>query len=305
MTGVTSRKPSSTLPKIGIFPACTDYSMNIVDLALAAEERGLTGIFLNEHTHIPVDHATSKFPSGGPVPERYARFWDPYVSLAFVAARTGLEVGTSISLVAEHDPIALAKAVATLDTLSGGRLVFGVGWGWGREEVLNHGHPPERRADVLEETVRLMKALWTQEVASFEGEFFKMTPSMSWPKCHQKPHVPVYLGVPGVERNFERLARYAEGWFPLGRVLSNKGQFGRADDFPGQLDALARAMETAGRDPQSMRIRVIEHMDSVNDLPRLRELGATYGVEGIHISMRDDGPDKALRELDEIAAALA
>ena len=299
------RKPSNALPNVGVFPACTDKSMPILDLAIEAEARGFSGICLNEHTHIPDDHGTSKFPPGGPVPERYARFWDPYTSLSFVAARTNLEVGTCVSLVCEHDPIALAKTVATLDTLSEGRFVFGVGWGWNREEVMNHGVPANRRADVLEESVKLMKEIWTKRSASFKGEFFNLTPSASWPKCQQKPHVPVYLGVPGVARNFERLARYAEGWIPLGRVLSGKmSQVGKGTDFDSQLDGLTKAMEAVGRDINEMRIRVLEIPKSADELRAFRELGSKYGIETINIAMPDDQREDALRLLDDLAPAL-
>ncbi len=155
-----------TRPRIGIFADCTDLSMPILELAEALEERGFEGLFLNEHTHLPVDTPRSQYPAGGPTPERYARFWDPYIALSFVAARTALEVGPCVSLVAEHDPIALAKAVATLDVLSGGRFVLGVGFGWNREEVEDHGHDAKVRARVVEEAVAVMRALWTKEIAS-------------------------------------------------------------------------------------------------------------------------------------------
>jgi alkanesulfonate monooxygenase SsuD/methylene tetrahydromethanopterin reductase-like flavin-dependent oxidoreductase (luciferase family) len=124
----------STGPKIGVFADSTDRSMPILDLAGAMEDRGFTGLFLNEHPHIPVDAPRSQIPLGGPVPERYARFWCPFAALAMVAARTSMEVGPTISLIAEHDPIALAKTVATLDVLTNRRFVLGVGWGWHREE---------------------------------------------------------------------------------------------------------------------------------------------------------------------------
>src|SRR6187200_964785 len=133
--------------------------MPLLDFARAVEDRGFSGLFLNEHTHLPVDMPTSEFPAGGPVPERYARFWDPYIALSFVAATTSLEIGTGVSLIGEHDPIQLAHAVASLDALSGGRLVLGVGWGWNREEFANHGRSPKVRARVVEEWLSVMRAL--------------------------------------------------------------------------------------------------------------------------------------------------
>ncbi len=141
-------------PKIGLFADCTDESMPILDLAQALTERGFTGLFLNEHPHMPVEHPRSEFPAGGPIPGRYARFWCPFTALSFVAAQTDLDVGTCISLVGEHDAIALAKSIATLDVLSEGRFVLGVGFGWHREEFEDHGHPAKVRARVVEETAK-------------------------------------------------------------------------------------------------------------------------------------------------------
>jgi probable F420-dependent oxidoreductase len=203
-----------TRPKIGIFADCTDVSMPVLNLAVEAERRGFEGLFLNEHTHLPVHAPRSQFPAGGPTPLRYARFWDPYVALSFVAARTSLEIGPCVSLVAEHDPIALAKAAATLDVLSGGRLVLGVGFGWNREEVEDHGHPAKTRARVVTESVALMRELWTKEVASFTGEYFQLSPSMAWPKPLRQPGPPVLLGAPATARNFRRIASWADGWIP-------------------------------------------------------------------------------------------
>src|SRR5262249_35623165 len=134
---------SRSAPSVGIFPSCTDRSMPIADLARAAEDRGFTSIFLNEHTHMPVAHPRSQWPGGpGATPATYGRVWDPFVALSFVAAATDMEIGTAVCLVAEHDPIALAKAIATLDVLSHGRVVFGAGWGWNREEFEDHGRGP-------------------------------------------------------------------------------------------------------------------------------------------------------------------
>src|SRR5205823_1286794 len=168
----------------------------LLEFANAVQEREFDSLFLNEHTHLPVEHPTSRFPAGGDVPERYARFWDPFVALSFVAATTSLDIGTGVSLIGEHDPIQLAHAVATLDTLSNGRFVFGVGWGWNREEFADHGRPPELRAQVVEEWVRVMRELWTHEVASFEGRFVTLSPSRMWPKPRQRPGPPILLGGP-------------------------------------------------------------------------------------------------------------
>ncbi|MGE0387891.1 MAG: TIGR03619 family F420-dependent LLM class oxidoreductase [Gammaproteobacteria bacterium] len=288
--------PPLAAPAVGIFPACTDRSMPILDLAREAEARGFAGIYLNEHTHMPVDHGSSRFPAGGPTPERYGRFWDPYIALTWVAAQTRLEVGTSISLIGEHDPIALAKAIATLDTLSQGRFAFGVGWGWNREEFEDHGHPANRRAQVVEECIVLMKKLWTQEVAAHRGEYFSLRPSHAWPKPCQKPHPPVFMGIPGNARNYERIARYAEGWLPWGFDFY-------APEFGTMIQDLRHAFEAAGRDPETLRIRATINATDTGSLRESIERGARFGLEALYLYMADDPRDDALRILDWAARA--
>src|SRR3954468_24751383 len=143
-------RSSATAPAIGVESQSTDVSMPVLQLAKAADERGFDSLFLNEHTHIPVERPRSHYPPGGELPERYARLWDPFVALSFVAATTSLMVGTAICQVGEHDPIVLAKTIASLDVLSGGRFIFGVGFGWLREEFEDHGHPATKRGAVVE-----------------------------------------------------------------------------------------------------------------------------------------------------------
>jgi len=236
--------------KIAIFADLTDVTMPILDFAGEVEARGFTGLFLNEHTHLPVDHPTSQYPPGGDTPERYARFWDPYIALSFVAAQTGLDVGTAVSLIGEHDPIALAHQIATLDTLSGGRLVLGVGWGWNREEFADHGRSPKVRARVVEEWVGLMRTIWTNDVAAYDGEFVKLAPSRAWPKPVQKPHPPVLLGGPPSARNFARIAKWCDGWITMGQSVVTP-------EFHGQVADLRAAWEGEGRDPAALRLDVI------------------------------------------------
>jgi alkanesulfonate monooxygenase SsuD/methylene tetrahydromethanopterin reductase-like flavin-dependent oxidoreductase (luciferase family) len=146
---------------VGIFADLTDPTMPLVEFGRAVEERGFSSLFLNEHTHLPASTPTSRFPPGGEVPERYARFWDPYMALSFVTATTSLEIGTGVSLIGEHDPIQLAHAVATLDALSGGRLILGIGWGWNRDEFAKHGRSPTVRGQVVEEWMDVVRTLWT------------------------------------------------------------------------------------------------------------------------------------------------
>ena len=233
------------LPRVGVFADCTDRSMPIVELATALEDRGFTGLYLNEHPHLPVANKRSDYPAGGEIPDRYARFWDPYIALSFVAARTSLEIGPTVSLVAEHDAIALAKAIATLDVLSGGRLLVGVGFGWHREEFEDHGLPANVRATVVEETVELMKRLWCDEVAEYTGTYRRLSPSRSWPKPAQQPHPPVLLGAPASERNFERVVRWADGWIPMANPILEPA-------YEAWLTDLRRRWDAAGRDTEQL-----------------------------------------------------
>ena len=164
---MTGRYPTEVFG-VGLHYGATDQSMPLLDTALAAEERGFDSMFLPEHTHIPTSRRTP-YPGGGDIPGRYLRLWDPLVALGFVAARTNLVVGTCVCLPGEHDPIAMAKAVATLDVQSGGRFVMGVGFGWNNEEFEDHGYPAEHKRAVAIEKIKMMQALWTQDEASFEG----------------------------------------------------------------------------------------------------------------------------------------
>lgn len=284
--------------KVGLFAFCTDQSMPVLDIAQAAEERGFDGLFLNEHPHMPVHHPRSEYPGGGEIPQCYARFWDPYIALSFVAAQTKLVIGTNISLVGEHDPISLAKTVASLDALSCGRFILGVGFGWHREEFEDHGHPAKVRAAVVEEHVRLMRALWTQEVGSFEGTYARVSPSWSWPKPVQRPHPPVLLGVRASTRNFRRIAGWCDGWVPMGPPPFAGGVF--AD----QVTQLRRAWDEARRPPEDLRLQVILTPGSLTELAESAHRSYELGVERILIKVMDLPAESALRQLDAVSDAL-
>ena len=194
---------------IGFF--ATDETVKPGELGRMVEERGLDSIFVTEHTHIPVDH--TPHPGGGDLPGFYRRTLDPFVTLAAIAeATTRIRLGFGISLVVQHDPLTTAKAVASLDWLSGGRVDFGVGAGWNEPEVANHGTPFDRRFKVMRKHVEAMRALWTQDEASYHGEFVDFDPVWSWPKPVQDP-LPVYVGGNG-ERVLERVLRYGDHWMP-------------------------------------------------------------------------------------------
>jgi probable F420-dependent oxidoreductase len=296
----------STGVKIGVFADSTDRSMPILELAKAMEERGFTGLFLNEHPHLPVDHSRSQFPAGDSIPDRYARLWCPYTALAMVAAQTSMEVGPSVSLIAEHDPIALAKTVATLDVLSNGRFLLGVGWGWHREEFEAQGFPANVRARVLEEKLAVMKALWTQDVASFDGEYVRLEASMSWPKPVSKPHPPVFGGLPANERNFKRLARWADGWIPMGSPLSSTAKAAWSDAPPIEqcIAAIREELEAVGRDPATFRLISIQNHLSPDELKVAVDRAVELGVERINVKMSERPTDETVRTLDAVAETL-
>jgi probable F420-dependent oxidoreductase len=289
----TFREGHVAAPAIGIFGDLTDQTMPLVDFGRAVEARGFESLFVNEHTHLPVDMSTSRFPPGGEVPERYAHFWDPYVALAFVAASTSLMIGTGVSLVGEHDPIQLAHAIATLDNLSGGRMILGVGWGWNREEFANHGRDPRVRARVVEEWVALMRTLWIDDVASYHGEFASLAPSRMWPKPAQRPHPPVLLGAPASARTFARVAKWADGWITMGEELA-------AED----VDALRIAWSSAGREG-GPRITVIYNpLPSASPLQDVVARAEELGVDRVLYHVFDGDRDRMLRRLDRAVAAL-
>ncbi len=199
--------------KHGLAIFATDEGIRPAKLARMAEERGFESLFFPEHTHIPAAR-TSAAPRGGELPREYSHTLDPFVALMSAAAATRrLRIGTGICLMVERDPITTAKAVATLDHLSGGRVLFGVGAGWNLEEMQNHTVNPRRRFAVLEERVRAMKAIWTEEEASYSGEFVRFERIWAWPKPTQRPHPPVLVGGNG-PRVLDRVLAYGDEWLP-------------------------------------------------------------------------------------------
>lgn len=199
--------------KFGISTFITDEGIGSADLGRALEQRGFDAAFLAEHTHIPTSRETP-YPGGGDLPRKYYRTLDPFVSLTAMAAVTEkLLVGTGIALVIERDPITTASEVASLDYESGGRFLFGVGAGWNREEMANHGTDPARRGALMDERIRAMREIWTKDEAEFHGEYVDFDPIYSWPKPAQKPHPPIYVGGES-KRSVARVAEYGGGWLP-------------------------------------------------------------------------------------------
>src|SRR5438105_4519786 len=195
----------------------TDQTVGPVELARAIEARGLYSLYVPEHTHIPTSRRTPPPTGDAELADEYKRTLDPFVALSIAAAVTErLIVGTGICLVAQRDPIVTAKAVATLDVLCGGRLAFGIGFGWNEDEIAQHGVEMKRRRDVAREHMLAMKALWSDDVASFDGEFVHLTPSWSWPKPARAGGPPVLIGGAAGPKLFEHVADYGDGWIPIG-----------------------------------------------------------------------------------------
>ena len=223
--------------KFGVYMFPTDYAIDPVSLGRAAEELGFESLFVPEHTHIPTSRR-SPFPGGGELPMEYSHTLDPFVALGAVAAATErLMLGTGICLVIERDPITLAKEVASLDFVSGGRALFGIGGGWNREEMENHGTDPTRRWKLLRERIEAMQQIWTQEAAEYHGELVDFDPIWQWPKPVQKPHPPVIIGGNGAN-TLQRVVRYGDGWMPIGRGA----------DLTDRIEELNRLAAEAGRD---------------------------------------------------------
>jgi probable F420-dependent oxidoreductase len=224
--------------KFGVYMFPTEYAIRPSELAKATEDHGFESLFFPEHTHIPTSRRTP-FPGGGEIPKEYSHTFDPFVALSTAAMVTErLLLGTGICLVIERDPIILAKEVASVDCISGGRVLFGIGGGWNREEMENHGTEPSRRWKLLRERVEAMKEIWTKDEAEYHGEFVNFDPIWQWPKPVQKPHPPVIVGGDG-PNTLKRVVRYGDGWMPLGRRT----------DFKGRIAELNRMAADAGRKP--------------------------------------------------------
>ncbi|MFE7706841.1 LLM class F420-dependent oxidoreductase [Streptomyces sp. NPDC057486] len=196
--------------KFGVSTFITDQGISPTSLGTALEERAFDSLFIAEHSHIPADRRTP-YPGGGELPEIYYRTLDPFVALTAIGVVTErLLLGTGIALIPQRDPIITAKEVASLDLISGGRVIFGIGVGWNREEMRNHGTDPSTRGRLTDERLRAMRELWTAEKAEFHGEFVNFDPVFAWPKPVQRPHPPIYVG--GGEGAFPRVAQLGDAW---------------------------------------------------------------------------------------------
>ena len=272
---------------VGIYHSPTDYGIHPGELAAAAEARGFESLFFCEHTHIPASRRTP-FPSGGELPRRYSHTHDPFVSLSFAAAATkSLKLGTGIALLSQRDPIVTAKSVASLDQLSGGRVIFGIGAGWNAEEMENHGTRYETRFKVMRERMLAMRALWTQEEAEFHGEFVNFDPVWQYPKPLQKPHPPIFLGGE-TDYTLKRVVEFCDGWFPRPRG----GWEPRS-----AVARLHQAAVAAGRDPVTLSITVFSAPSDQAALALYREAG----IQRVLLEIPDLSRNEVLRVLDEKA----
>jgi probable F420-dependent oxidoreductase len=271
--------------QIGVLTFITDEGIGPVELGEALEQRGVSSLFLAEHSHIPVD-AETPFPMGGPIPRKYYRSLDPFVALTAAAVATEqLVVGTGIALIPQRDPILTAKEVVSLDLVSQGRFRFGVGVGWFREEIANHGVDPKVRGRVYDERLRAMIEIWTQDKAEFHGEFVNFDPIYSWPKPETKPYPPLYLG--GGPANFERIAQLNAGWLSM------------APSADALSRGLAELRVVAGDEVPVINVHMGKH--TAKELEDYLQLG----VEHVLVELPTEPRDETLRQLDELRAEFA
>jgi probable F420-dependent oxidoreductase len=274
---------------IGAAMFFTDYSMSPGELGKALEERGFESVWAPEHSHIPLSRKTP-FPGGGDLPKKYYDAMDPFVALMAAAAVTRrLRVGTGVCLVNQRDPIQTAKLVASIDQLSEGRFLFGVGNGWNQDEMENHGTAYASRHKLSRERIEAMKAIWTKSKAEYHGEFVNFDPVMAWPKPVQKPHPPVLVGgaFPYAAR---RALRYGDGWMPI----RTRASYADVRDLLPKFHAMAKE---ANRDLASLPITIWGSKEDESELKRDRDLG----VERVVVSLESEKADKILPELDRWA----
>ena len=269
----------------GAMMFCTDLSIRPDDLAKLLEDRGFESMWVPEHSHIPADRR-SPWPGGAELPQEYWHTYDPFVALtAAAAATTTLKVGTGICLVIERDPIMMAKEVASVDRLSNGRFIFGIGGGWNREEMANHGTRSRSRWRLLRERILAMKEIWTREEAEFHGEFVNFDKMWAYPKPVQRPHPPILMGGDG-PTTFDRVVEYCDGWMPI----SGRPQSG-GPSLQEKIAMLRRQAEEAGRDPASINITTFRGPDGsqpeTDAIRRLEEAGVDRVIFGLPSAERD------------------
>ncbi|MFG3272791.1 TIGR03619 family F420-dependent LLM class oxidoreductase [Streptomyces luteogriseus] len=280
--------------RIAVTIFLTDETITPTRLARELEDRGFAGLYLPEHTHIPVER-TTPYPAGGELPPEYGRTLDPFVALGQAAAVTErLGLGTGITLVAQHDPIALAKQIATLDHLSGGRFTLGLGFGWNVEEAADHGVRWSSRRELVRDRMALMRALWSERPVAYEGEFGGVRASHAYPKPVRKPRGPVVgprtlVGGAAGPKLFTHISEYADGWLPIG----GRG-LGEA------LPVLRTVWVDAGRDPRALQVVPYAVHPTPGKLARFADLG----IEEVVAQLPPAGEVEVLKTLDGLAVHL-
>ncbi len=277
--------------KIGIFNFPTTYSMRLDEIAVEAEQRGFESLWVPEHTHIPASRKTP-FPAGGDLPKHYWHTFDPFVGLAYAAAKTDtIKLATGICLVIERDTITTAKAVATLDELSQGRVLFGVGGGWNREEMEHHGTDYDTRFQRLEEEIQALRAIWTEDEPEFHGEHVNFDKIWSYPKPIQKPHPPIIVGG-GSRHTRRRVVDLADGWMPIEVTV---------DSVLKGVEDLWRRAEEQLRDRSTLEISVFGARPKAENLARYE----AAGVERVIFGLPNEGRDVLLPMLDKLMGFVA
>jgi probable F420-dependent oxidoreductase len=271
---------------VGIFP--TAEVQDPAQLGRMAEERGFEFLLFPEHTHIPAGRQTP-YPAGGELPPEYSRTYDPFVALTAAAAATSeLRLGTAVCLIIERDPIITAKQVSSIDRLSGGRFLFGVGAGWNLEEMANHGTDASRRFGIMRERIEAMKAIWTQDEASYQGRYVSFERIWCWPKPVQHPHPPILVGGNG-PKVLDRVVAFGDEWMP-NRI--------KGEDLPGRVAELQRLAAEAGRQPIPVTLAGV--MRDPERLERLEQAGVHRGYFWLPAA----GPDAVEEAFDKYAAAV-
>jgi probable F420-dependent oxidoreductase len=274
----------------GVTMFATDYAIRPDQLAREVEQRGFESLWFPEHTHIPVSRRTP-YPGGGDLPTEYWHTHDLFVALTAAATvTTKLRLASGICLVIERDPIVMAKEIATLDALSNGRFIFGIGGGWNAEEMENHGTNYKTRWRLLRERILAMKEIWTKDEAEFHGEFVNFDKIWSYPKPTQKPHPPILMGGDG-PTTFDRVIGFCDGWLPIGMRVGNLGE---------KLETLRNRAEAAGRDPKSISVSVFGAKPDRAAIDELERVGA----ERVIFWLPPAAADTVLPLLDKYATLL-
>jgi probable F420-dependent oxidoreductase len=264
----------------------TDYSITPAELAVALEERGFDSVWAAEHSHIPVPRKTPA-PGGGELAKRYYDVMDPFVTLTAAACATKkLKVATGIALIIQRDTIQTAKLVASIDQVSGGRFLFGIGGGWNAEEIENHATVFATRMQKMREQIEAMKQIWTEPKPEYHGDIVDFPAMMTWPKPVQKPHPPVILGgaFPWAAR---RAVRYGDGWYP-------NASSGNPEEY---VPAFRKMATEAGRDPKSLSLRLGGAPDDADKLKHFRDIG----VDAVNVTLMSETKDQLLPVLDHWA----